>query len=131
MGIIIAALVLLAIGLIMILAYTNSMSVSEGIFGSGIVIVVFSAIMLAICIGCVIDTNVNGDLYYQNKLHEREMLEYRANQTENNIIGNELLYNDIVEFNNDLRGVKKWANNFWVGSFYVQEIAELDYIEVR
>lgn len=131
MGIIITSLVLLVIGIIMVLAYVNSRSAPEGILIFGVMIAVISVIVLGVSIGCVIDTNINGDLYYQNKLHEREMLEYRINQLENNNIGNELLYNDIVEFNNDLRGVKKWADNFWIGSFYVQEIAQLDYIEVR
>lgn len=115
----------------MVYVYVNNTSVPELILVFGIVLTMIFAVILGVCIGCVIDTNVNRDLYYQNKLHEREMLEYRINQLENNNIGNELLYNNIVEFNNDLRSVKKWANNFWVNWFYVQEIAELDYVEVK
>lgn len=131
MGIIIASLVLLVIGIIMVYAYMNSVSLPEGILVFGVAFTIIFAVVLITCVMCAIDTNINRDLYYQNKLHEREILEYRINQIENNNIGNELLYNDIVEFNNDLRSVKKWANNFWVNLFYVQEIAELDYIEVK
>ena len=131
MGIIITSLILLVIGIIMTLAYMNSVSVPEGILYFGVIFIIIFGVVLVICTACVIETNVNRDLHYQNKLHEREMLEHRINQIENNNVGNELLYNDIVKFNNELRSVKKWANNFWVNWFYVQEIAELDYIEVK
>ena len=47
-----------------------------------------------------------------------------------NIVGNEMLYNDVVEFNNELRRIKKWANSPWVSWFYNQKIASIDYIEI-
>lgn len=78
----------------------------------------------------IIDVQVNGDIYYQNTLYKREMLEYRIDNMEDNIVGNEMLYNDIVEFNNELRSIKKWANNPWTNWFYVEDIATIDYVEV-
>ena len=57
------------------------------------------------------------------------MLEYRIEHMEENITGNEMLYNDIVEFNNALRSEKKWANNPWTSWFNNQDIASLDYVE--
>lgn len=74
--------------------------------------------------------NINRDIDYQNKLYEREMLEYRIEKMEENITGNEMLYNDIVEFNNELRNTKKWANNPWTNWFNNQDIATIDYIEI-
>lgn len=68
------------------------------------------------------------DVEYQNMLHTREMLEYRIEHMEENITGNEMLYNDIVEFNNELRSEKKWANNPWTNWFNNQDIASIDYI---
>jgi hypothetical protein len=59
------------------------------------------------------------------------MLEYRIEHIEENITGNEMLYNDIVEFNNELRSTKKWANNPWTNWFYNQDIATIDYIEIE
>jgi hypothetical protein len=50
---------------------------------------------------------------------------------EENITGNEMLYNDIVAFNNELRNVKKWANNPWTNWFNNQDIASIDYIELN
>ena len=70
------------------------------------------------------------DVEYQNTLHEREMLEYRIEHMEENITGNEMLYNDIVEFNNELRSVKKWANNPWTNWFNNEKVASIDYIEI-
>ena len=70
------------------------------------------------------------DVEYQNKLHTKEMLEYRIEHMEENITGNEMLYNDIVEFNNTLRAEKKWALNPWTNWFNNQDIASIDYIEL-
>jgi uncharacterized protein YneF (UPF0154 family) len=79
----------------------------------------------------ILSNAMNHDLKYQNKLHEREMLEYRIEHMEDNITGNEMLYNDIVEFNNELRATKKWANSPWTNWFNNQDIAAMDYIELE
>lgn len=70
------------------------------------------------------------NLDYENKLYEREVLEYRLESADNNITGNELLYNDIVAFNNTLRATKKHAGNPWLSWFSNQKIASIDYIEL-
>lgn len=91
------------------------------------IIAIFASLIVGITI---IDVNVNKEVNYQNKLYEREMLEHRIDNMESNIVGNEMLYNDIVEFNNELRSVKKWANNPWTNWFYNQDVASIDYIEL-
>lgn len=75
-----------------------------------------------------IATKVAKEVNYQDAVHEREALVYRLEHREENIVGNEMLYTEIVEFNNDLRREKKWANNPWVGCLYNDLIADLDYI---
>jgi hypothetical protein len=72
--------------------------------------------------------SITYDTEYQNMLHTRDMLEYRIEHMEDNITGNEMLYNDIVEFNNELRSVKKWANNPWTNWFNNQDVATIDYV---
>ena len=91
------------------------------VFGVGVTL--FATTMILVNVS-------NYDVDYQNTLHQREMLEYRIDHMEDNITGNEMLYNDIVEFNNELRGVKKWANNPWTSWFYNEDIATIDYIEI-
>lgn len=99
-------------------------------FITGILLMI-SALFAAIIIGVgIIDAQVCGDINYQNKLYEKEVLEYRIEHIEKNTTGNELLYNDITEFNNELRSTKKWANNPWTNWFYNQDIAAIDYIEI-
>lgn len=96
----------------------------------GIMLSVISFFAMFFFVIPAIGTQVKGDIKYQNALHEKEMLEYRINNIDDNIVGNEMLYNDIVEFNNELRSIKKWANNPWTSWFYVEEIADIDYVEI-
>lgn len=82
---------------------------------------------------CAIMILINASMYdveYQNTLHTREMLEYRIEHMEENITGNEMLYNDIVEFNNELRQTKNFADSPWINWFCNQGIASVDYIEL-
>lgn len=103
---------------------------SDFAFGMGITLTVIALFAVLFVGAGIIDVQANGDIYYQNKLHEREILEYRIERIEENITGNEMLYNDIIEFNNELRSVKKWSNSYWTNWFYNQDIATIDYIEL-
>lgn len=98
------------------------------ILSAGTLIV--SLIMLVVAIALCGNEKLNGDIEYKNAYYQREVLEYRLENIEKNNVGNEYLYNDIVEFNNSLRSTKKWANNPWTNWFNNQRIAELDYIEL-
>ena len=72
------------------------------------------------------------DTDYEAALYEKQVLEARLEQLENSpySIGNEYLYHDIVEFNNELRSVKKWANNPWTSWFNNEKIASIDYVDI-
>jgi hypothetical protein len=96
----------------------------------GMLLIVMGIVAGLFTCGFAISNAVTYDLNYQNALHEKEMLEYRIEHMEENITGNEMLYNDIVEFNNELRNVKKWANNPWTNWFNNQGVASIDYIEL-
>lgn len=78
--------------------------------------------------------NLGGkNIQYEKAVYEKEVLEYRLDQIEqgNSVTGNELVYNDVVEFNNDLRSTKRWANNPWTSWFNNDLIADnIDYIEI-
>lgn len=94
-------------------------------------LMIASGILACIMVTAFVTSNaISYDLDYQNFLHEKEVLEYRIEHMEDNITGNEMLYNDIVEFNNELRSEKKWANNPWTNWFNNQDIASMDYIEL-
>lgn len=101
------------------LCLTSAITVAVG----GVATLTCSLLILTVQIPAQVD--------YENKLYEREMLEYRLSQKEANEIGNELLYNDIVTFNNELRSVKQYSDNVWVNWFVNQKIATIDYIDVE
>lgn len=66
---------------------------------------------------------------YEKFIHEKDVLEYRLESGVE--IGNELLYNDIVEFNNKLTDYKYGRENIWVSWYFNPKIAEIPYIEYK
>ena len=121
---------LLIIGITCLIFYNRNYKCPDWVLSLGIILtIIFSFASLFVGTG-IVDNQVNKDIYYQNTLYKREMLEYRIDNMEEDIVGNEMLYNDIVEFNNELRSTKKWANNPWTNWFYNEDIATIDYVEI-
>lgn len=121
------AIVLLIVG-IFLMKYSDKGWDRDWAFFVGIVLVMLMSLFVILGGLCVADTQITKEVTYQNKLHEKEMLEYRIDNMKENVVGNEMLYNDIVEFNNELRDVKKWANNPFTSWFYVKDVATIDYV---
>lgn len=71
---------------------------------------------------------ITKDYKYEQLLHEKQTIEYRLENPE--LSGNELLYRDIVELNNEIRKHKTYAKSLWIGIFYNEKIASLDYVLV-
>lgn len=86
---------------------------------------IFSLILGTVAI--VVQSRENLD--YENAMYQKEVIEYRIEHKDENITGNERLYDDIVSFNNNLRSTKKWANNIWTSWLFNDKIADIDYIE--
>lgn len=121
--ILVVLLLIAGITLLAINSYNNVL------FGCGLAGASIGGIMTFVCIVCLLDTQINKAVNYQNALYEKEVLEYRIENMDNDITGNEMLYNDIVEFNNELRSAKKWANNPFVNWFWNEDIATIAYVE--
>lgn len=126
---------LLAIGVIVLVVnnefkFEFSWKIRDILFNVGILCVTIGLLFSVILGGFALGNAAYYDLDYQNALYKREVIEYRLDHMEENITGNEMLYNNIVEFNNMLRSQKKWANNPWTNWFNNEKIAELDYIEL-
>ena len=89
----------------------------------------FGVILFMCSLETALDTQMNNDIDFQNKIMERDILIYRVEKGED-LPGYELLHSQIMDFNADLRETKECANNPWVNWFYNKEIAEkIDYIE--
>lgn len=96
------------------------------LFGLGLVAIVCCLIIIA----CV---QPAAQLKYEQCLYEKEVLEARLDQLDENpdAVGNELLYRDIIDFNNNLRNVKRWGSSKWVNWYNNMIIAEnVDYIDL-
>lgn len=116
-------------GIIFLLVYHNSWMDWAEILGITCVVVGAAALISSLVI--ILCVQINKDVNYQNNLERREVLVYRLEHQDDNLVGNELLYQEIREFNEDLRYHKKWANNPWLNWFYNEKNATLDYIRLQ
>lgn len=132
MLIVIITIVLLLIGILGLIGYHNCWFdfFEDGIGFISIMFVISFGIALAVEIPIVLAEQIPAQKNYEKFLMEKEMLEYRL-ENDNLGIGNELLYHDIVEFNQELKDVKYYANNPWTNWFVNGYIAEIDYIELE
>lgn len=97
----------------------------------GLIFTTVFGLVFAFSILMIFGVQTTKDLEYQKVIYEKEVLEYRIENINQDIVGNELIYNDVVEFNNELRGVKKWANNPWTSWFNNSKVAAIDYIDLN
>lgn len=125
----IISVVLLGIVLLVISQKCNlSWDMQNNLSFAGEMTIILSVIATVICFTIILYNVTMCDINYQNMLYAKEMLEHRIEHMDEDVIGNEMLYNDIVEFNNELRIVKKFANSPWTNWFNNQKIADLDYV---
>lgn len=131
MGVLIIALAVFAIGII-ILVCENKGLIAEVWALVGIMTATIGLILTLVlgAYAVVVAVKVGIGTEYQNAVFERETIVYRLDKESENIVGNELLYNDIVEFNNKLRSAKNGAGNFWINWYYNKDIATIEYIEL-
>lgn len=126
------ALICFIVGIILFVVDNKFAITPYGSLSSfGLFLLVFGIVILLSCGGMILDMNIGKDIDYQNMLEKRELIEYRIEDKDRNFVSDGKLYNDIVEFNNSLRKVKKGANSSWTNWFYNDDIATIDYIEVE
>ena len=127
----ILSLVILLAGIALLIILDESSYLDIDIwFPIGIASIMLGAIGVIVTFATICAAQIPSETNYQATLYEKSVLEYRLENQDDNIVGNELLFNDIVEFNNTLRQTKIYANNPWVNWFYNQKIATIDYITI-
>lgn len=126
------ALICLIVGIILFVIDDKFAITSYGSLSSlGLFLSAFGLSILFSCGAMILFMNIDKDIDYQNKLDERELIEYRIEDKGRDFVSDGKLYNDIVEFNNSLRKVKEGANSPWTNWFYNDDIATIDYIELE
>jgi hypothetical protein len=121
------AIVLLALGIMFAIISNNEWW--DTMFILSISTVIVSSMFLLIFGVVSLGVQINADAVYQEAVYSKKVLEYRLEQ-KLDVVGNELLYSDIVEFNNMLRREKIWSSNPWVGCLHNSKVASIDYIEL-
>lgn len=133
MGILIASVVLLIIGFILVgLANRKHFDWSDAFYGIlGLFMSILSVFGVVITVVLSLVNQIPKQKDYETALYERQVIEYRLENKSENVVGNELLYEDIVEYNNTLRSHKRYHDNFWLNWFYNDKIATIEYIEIE
>ena len=125
---VIAGVVLVVSVVAMVVSYKLSFKhYTDNIMFASIITTMISFFALLIMGVLAVSQAVENEPEYQSALMQRQSLEYRLSQDD--LKGNELLYQDINEFNTMLQEEKYYASNLWVNVFYNWKIAELDYID--
>lgn len=85
-----------------------------------------------VAIVAIIIAAAQNDVLTENLIAQREAIEYRLEQCDEdtNIMINGGVYEDLLEYNAEVRRHKRWTHDPWVGWFYSDSPAELDYIEL-
>lgn len=87
------------------------------------IVIVLGAVALGI--------NASEDTIYFEKIETYNMLNYRLEHQEDNIVGNEMLYSDIMDFNSWIYANRKWATNPWTNWFNYQSCLEIPIINYQ
>lgn len=95
----------------------------------GGILLVIGSIATITCSAAMLCNASATQVNYEQALYTKKTIEYRIEHKDDNLVGNELLYEDITTFNNELRNTKYWASNPWTSWFNNEKIAQLDYIE--
>ena len=94
------------------------------------IIATISIFAVAILTPIAIIENAYSDKFYTDLVEKRELVEYRLEQISNdkNLLVNGGTYEDLLDYNSTIRSYKTYSDNFWIGWFYADNIAKLDYI---
>lgn len=120
--------VLLVLGIVMIVL--GNKNDPGALFGGGVTCITLSVFGFVLAIAFILMVQIPKEKDFQNKQYEKQVLEYRLEHLEDNVVGSEMLYSEIIEFNNNLRTCKHYADSLWVGLFYNDKIATIDYIVI-
>lgn len=103
-------------------------NIIEALFIS--ILIIFSVVLFFSSIVIFINLGTK-DRDYQIILKEKEMLEYRLEHKEDNVVGNEMLYNDILSFNQRIYISKRNQENYWINWYCNDKIATIEYIDYK
>lgn len=108
----------LIIGILLLYLNNDCCWFNDAIDLIGFLLVFAGAICLGVCLICIIVAHVNVDAQLQALQNTRDMLVYRLEHINELPAGNEMLYSEITEFNNQLYENMINTRNPWINWFY-------------
>ena len=125
MGILIALVLLIAVGITMVLIFEYR---HMGLSMTGVMIIaVMGVCLLAVLAVATVENTIHKTSYLSQYEVIRETI---SNSRENmNEIERAALLNKVIEINANLATYKALSDSFWVGWYYNDRIAELEYLE--
>lgn len=105
---------------------------NEGWICGAVLSWVAGGVCAIVAVVAIIIAATHNDIITENLIARHEAIEYRLEQCEEdtNVIVNGGVYNDLIEYNAEVRRHKRWTHDPWVGWFYSDGPAELEYIEL-
>ena len=93
---------------------------------------IVGGVCVIVAIAGIITAAAKNDILTENLVAQREAIEYRLEQCEEdaNVMINGGVYDDLIEYNAEVRRHKRWTHDPWVGWFYSDGPADLEYIEL-
>ena len=91
---------------------------------------VIGGVLTIVAIVSIIIAVAQNDIITENLIAKRDAIMYRLEQCDedNNVMINGGVYEDLIEYNAEVRRHKRWTHDPWVGWFYSDGPAELEYI---
>ena len=122
----------MVIAIVLHIVYKCWLASPECFIYTSILFYAIGGALVVICGIACISCSISNDVEYQQELNKRNAIVYRLEHLDNeeNLLVNGGVYEDVVEFNNNLLTYKTWTHNPWIGCFLTDKVAELDYIEL-
>lgn len=99
------------------------------IFGTIFIIIGSCGLFFSLVIISIVQ--IPKEIAYEKCLNEKQILEYRLENQKENVFENSLLYNEIINFNNELTTHKVCCSDLWLSWFGNEKIADIEYIKLE
>ena len=126
----ILAILILAFGFFCGWKFTSHLYFDDNWMFGAITSWVVGGVCSIVAIVAIIVAVAQNDIVTENLIAKRDAIMYRLEQCneDTNVMVNGGVYEDLIEYNAEVRRYKRWTHDPWVGWFYSDGPAELEYI---
>lgn len=100
----------------------------DGIEFSGIIITIFSAIAVMICVALTMASHINVENQYQKDYMEYEILQAHIDSEEYNKV---TIASEVISYNRKVMDNRKYYNSPWIGLYYYEGCETLPLLDMK